>query len=142
LKNLEPYPLDAATLERARAFIASVEWTFAKTRARYNPHHYHGPESRHGGPEFSAFVAFVRQAPIRRWRGGRYHCLTVDERDYFLTHAGAAGWIINTKPSASAGWDPEPPPTRDRREVVWHDFEHGLISERRRDELLRDLEAR
>ena len=66
--------LDPSALERARAFIGSVGWTFAKTRARYNPHHYI-IERVEGGPEFDHLVALIRSTPIRRWRGGRYHCL-------------------------------------------------------------------
>jgi hypothetical protein len=76
---------------------------------------------------------------IRRYRGGRYHCATVDGWDYWLTHSGAGGWIVNRKPTAQAGWDAEPPPTRDPRELIWHDVERELISRERADELLRDL---
>jgi hypothetical protein len=49
---------------------------------------------------------------------------------------------VNRKPTERAGWDPEPSPTRDRREVVWHDFERGLVDEERRDALLRQLAER
>jgi hypothetical protein len=80
-----PYSLD-----RARAFIASVEWVFAKTMAHHNPHEY-VVERVAGGEEFSAFVDFVRSGPIRRYK--RCFCQTVDEHDFFLTHAGADGWI-------------------------------------------------
>ncbi len=80
------------------AIHPSVEWRFAKTMAHYNPHWY-VVERDHRGEAFDAFVAFVRSGPIRRYRGGRYHCVTVDELDYFLTHAGSDGWIVNRKPS-------------------------------------------
>lgn len=125
------------TIEQARAYVSSVRWTFARTRARTNPHHYI-IERVEGGPEFSAFVELIRAAPIRRWRGGRYHCLTIDQRDYWITNAGSAGLIVNRKPSDRAGWDEEPPPTRDRRELIEHDVEHGLLGRERADELLRD----
>jgi hypothetical protein len=128
-------------LDQARAFIASRSWVFARTMAHYNPHEYL-VAARHGGPDFDAFVELVRQAPIRRWRGGRYHCLTVDEHDYWLTHAGAAGWIVNRKPSERAGWDPEPAPTRDPRELIEHDVEREILSRERADERLRALEER
>jgi hypothetical protein len=96
-----------------RRFIVSVEWRFAKTMAHYNPHWYVVEHSA-GGPEFTDFVAFVRSGPIRRYRGGRYHCVTVDDWDYWLTHAGADGWIVNrsaarrragttSRPSATSG---------------------------------------
>jgi hypothetical protein len=130
-----------ASLKEAREFVASANWVFAKTMAAYNPHHYI-VERDEGGPALSAFVALVRSAPIRRYRGGRYHSLELDGFTYFLTHAGAAGWIVNRKPTERAGWDPEPSPTRDRREVVWHDFERGLVDEERRDALLRQLAER
>ena len=129
-----PYSLD-----RARAFICSVEWVFAKTMAHYNPHEY-VVERVAGGEEFSAFVAFVRSGPIRRYKRGRYFCQTVDEHDYFLTHAGADGWIVNRKPSDRAGWDDHPPPTRDRSEIIEHDVERWLISREQADELLRRLD--
>jgi hypothetical protein len=51
----------------ARPFIALVEWRFAKTMAHYNPH-WHVVERHNAGPEFTAFVASVRSAPIRRYR--------------------------------------------------------------------------
>jgi hypothetical protein len=121
-----------------RPFIASVEWVFARTMAHCNPHWY-VVERDHRGEAFSAFVTFVRSGSIRRDKGRRYFCVTVDEWDYFLTHAGAAGWIVNRKPSAEAGWDPEPPPTRDARELIWHDVERELITEARAEELLREL---
>ena len=69
------------SLDEARAFIASVTWVFAKTRAEFNPHEY-VVERTEGGQPFTAFVELIRLTPIRRWRGGRYHCLTVDEHDY------------------------------------------------------------
>ena len=122
-----------------RGFIASVEWRFAKTMAHYNPHWY-VVERDAGGPEFTDFVAFVRSGPIRRYRGGRYHCVTVDGWDYWLTHAGADGWIVNRKRSAEAGWD-DVPSTRDKRELILHDLERELISKERADELLRELES-
>jgi hypothetical protein len=85
-----------------RGFIATVEWRFAKTMAHYNPHWY-VVERDAGGPQFTDFVAFVRSGPIRKYRGGRYHCVSVDGWDYWLTHAGTDGWIINRKRSAEAG---------------------------------------
>ena len=122
-----------------RGFIASVEWRFAKTMAHYNPHWY-VVERDARGPEFTDFVAFVRSGPIRRYGGGRYHCVTVGGWDYWLTHAGADGWIINRKRSTEAGWD-DVPPTRDKRELIVHDLERELISKERADELLRELES-
>jgi hypothetical protein len=106
--------------------------------AHFYPHEY-VVERVEGGPLFDAFVAFVRRGPIRRYRGGRYFCATVDGYDYWLTHGGDGGWIINRKRSAEADWDPTPPPTRDPRELIWHDVERGLISEAHAEELLRDL---
>jgi phosphoglycolate phosphatase-like HAD superfamily hydrolase len=76
---------------------------------------------------------------FRRYRGGRYHCVTVDEFDYFLTHAGDAGWIVNRKRSAVAGWDDEPAPSHDPREVIWHDVERELISREQAEAKLREL---
>jgi hypothetical protein len=137
----EAAEIATTSLDEARAFIASVTWVFAKTRAEFNPHEY-AVERTEGGPPFAAFVELVRSTPIRRWRGGRYHCLTVDDHDYWLTHGGAAGWIVNRKPTDRAGWDPEPAPSRDPSEIVWHDFERDLIDEERRDMLLRELENR
>jgi hypothetical protein len=95
-------------------------------------------ERDNAGPDFTAFVAFVRSGPIRRYRGGRYHCVEVDQWAYWLTHAGTGGWIVNRKRSAEAGWD-DVPPTRDRHELIWHDVERELISRERAEELLREL---
>jgi hypothetical protein len=120
-----------------RPFIASVEWVFAKTMAHYNPHEYI-VERNHRGEAFDAFVAFVRSGPIRRYRGGRYHCVEIDEWAYWLTHAVSDGWIVNRKRSTEAGWD-DVPPTRDRRELIWHDVERELINRERAEELLREL---
>jgi hypothetical protein len=125
------------SLDDARRFIASVEWRFAKTMAHYNPHWY-VVERDNAGPEFTAFVAFVRSGPIRRYRGGRYHCVEIDQWAYWLTHAGSDGWIVNRKRSTEAGWD-DVPPTRDRRELIWHDVERELINRERAEELLREL---
>jgi hypothetical protein len=122
-----------------RPFIDSVEWRFAKTMAHYNPHWY-VVERDHRGKAFDDFVAFVRSGPIRRYKGGRYHCVSVDEWDYFLTHAGGDGWIVNRKPSASAGWDASPPPTRDPRELIRHDREREPVTEARAEELLSELQ--
>jgi hypothetical protein len=121
-----------------RRFIDSVEWRFAKTMAHYNPRWY-VVERNAGGPEFTDFVAFIRAGPIHRYRGGRYHCVTVDDWDYWLTHAGADGWIVNRKRSAEASWD-DVPSTRDKRELILHDLEREIISKKRADELLRELE--
>ena len=88
-----------------RPFIGSVEWVFAKTMAHYNPHWY-VVERKFGGPDFTAFVDFIRSGPIRRYYGGRYHCVSVDGFDYWLTHAGPDGWIVNRKRTEDAGWDP------------------------------------
>ena len=123
-----------------RSFIASVEWVFARTMAHYNPHEYI-VQKNHRGEAFDAFVAFVRSGPIRRYRGGRYHCVTVDEFDYFLTYARDAGWLVNRKASERAGWDPEPPPTRDPRELIWHDAERELIDRNEAEALVRALDA-
>ena len=90
-------------------------------------------------PLFDAFVAFVRTGPIRRYWGGRYFCVTIDEYDYWLTHGGDAGWIVNRKRTDEAGWDAEPPPTRDARELIWHDVERELISRERAEELVSGL---
>lgn len=87
-------PGDRLATDDARRFIDRVDWVFAKTMAHYDPHEY-VVERVEGGPDFTVFVELVRSTPIRRYRGGRYHCLTVDEHDYWLTHAGAAGWLIN-----------------------------------------------
>ena len=64
----------------------------------------------------------------------------VDEWDYFLTHAGEDGWIVNRKPSESAGWDPSPDsrPVYSR-ELIHHDRERGLLSDERAEELLSEL---
>jgi hypothetical protein len=106
--------------------------------AHYNPHWY-VVERVEGGPSFTSFVALVRSGPIRRYRAGRYHCVTVDEHDYWLTHAGSDGWIINRKPSAEAGRDEEPAPTYDRAEVLWHDVERELTGREQAEEILREL---
>jgi hypothetical protein len=87
-------------------FIRSVGWRFAKTMAHYNPHWY-VVERDHRGAGFDAFVAFVRSGPIRRYKAGRYHCVTVDEWDYFLTHAGEdAGSSIANRATPRAGTHP------------------------------------
>jgi hypothetical protein len=123
-----------------RPFIASVPWVFARTMAHYNPHEYI-VESRHRGEAFDAFVAFVRTGAIRRYRGGRYHCVTVEGFDYFLTYVPDAGWLVNRKRTEVAGWDPEPPPTSDSRERIWHDAERGLIDRHEAEALIRALDA-
>ena len=74
----------------ARSFIGSVEWVFAKRMAHYNPHEYI-VQRNYRGEAFDAFLAFVRSGPIRRYRGGRYHCATFDGFDYFLTYAPRRG---------------------------------------------------
>ena len=71
-----------------RTLIDSVEWRFAKTMAHYNPHWY-VVERENRGKAFEDFVVFVRSGPIRRYRGGRYHCVTVDGWDYVWTLGGA-----------------------------------------------------
>jgi hypothetical protein len=122
-----------------RPFIASVEWVFAKTMAHYNPHEYI-VERNHRGEAFDAFVAFVRSGPIRRYRGGRYFCLTVEGFDYFLTYAPDAGWLVNRKRTDVAGWDTEPAPTRDPRDLILHDLERQIISREQADVLIRELD--
>ena len=124
--------------DEQRQFIAEAKWVFAKTMAHYNPHEY-VVERVEGGQLFDEFVAFVRTGPIRRYWGGRYFCVTIDEYDYWLTHGGDAGWIVNRKRTAEAGWDAEPPPTRDQRELIWHDVERELISRERAEELVSGL---
>jgi hypothetical protein len=86
----------------SQRFVDSAEWRFAKTMAHYNPHWY-VVERDAGGKAFSAFVDFVRTGPVSRYRGGRDVCVTVGEWDYWLTHAGRDGWIINRKRTAEAG---------------------------------------
>ena len=108
------------------AFIARAKWVFAKTMAHYNPHWY-VVEAKEAGADFDAFVALIRTTPIRRYRGGRYHCLTVDEFDYWLTHAGGGGWIINRKKTVDANWD-DVPPSYDRADKIRHDLEREIIT--------------
>ena len=86
-----------------RAFIARVEWTFAKTMPD-NPHWYI-VERKIGGPTFDAFVALIQKGSVRRYRGHDYRSLTVDDYDYWLMASSDSGWIINRKPSTDAGWD-------------------------------------
>jgi hypothetical protein len=62
-------------MDDLREFIATARWLFAKTMAAYNPHWY-VVEREEAGPLFDRFVAFVRSGPIRRYRCGRYHCVT------------------------------------------------------------------
>jgi hypothetical protein len=120
-------------------FIASFEWVFAKTMAHYNPHEYI-VQRDYRGEAFDAFVAFVRSGPIRRYKGGgRYFFVTVEGFDYFLTYAPDAGWLVNRKRTEAAGWDPEPPPTRDPRELILHDLEREVITRERADVLIREL---
>lgn len=64
---------------------------------------------------------------------------TADTSNVLNADAGADGWIVNRKRSAEAGWD-DVPPTRDPRELIWHDVERELIGRERAEELLRDLE--
>lgn len=91
-----------------REFIASVEWRFAKTMAHYNPHWY-VVQRDVGGPLFDAFVAYIQASPkVRRYAGRQYHYVEVAQQTYWLTWGGGARWIINRKPTAEAGWDPEP----------------------------------
>jgi hypothetical protein len=86
--------------ERAREFIADVNWTFAKTMVALHPSRVHR-RARRGRGRFSAFVTLVRSGPIRRYRGGRYHCVT-DEFDYFLAHASDAGWLCRYRTVCTA----------------------------------------
>ena len=96
--------------DEQRQFIAAAKWVFAKTMAHYNPHEY-VVERVEGGPLFDAFVAFVRTGPIRRFRGGRYFCVTVDEYDYWLTHGGGeAGSSTASAPPTQAGTPSHRPP--------------------------------
>jgi hypothetical protein len=71
--------------------------------AAYNPHWYVA-EREEAGPLFDRFVAFVRSGPIRRCRGGRYHCVTVDEWDYWLTHAGGRSAFGVTSLGNKSSW--------------------------------------
>jgi hypothetical protein len=88
-----------------RPFIAGAEWTFASTMPD-NPHHY-VVERDYGGPAFDDFVALIQAGSVRRYRGHDYRAVTVDDFDYWLMRSNDAGWIINRKPSAEAGWDEE-----------------------------------
>jgi hypothetical protein len=63
-------------------------------------------------------VDFVRTGPVRRYRGGRYLSVTVDEWAYWLTHAGPDGWIINRKRTIEAGWHTAPPSSYDPAELI------------------------
>jgi hypothetical protein len=125
------------SLDDARRFIVAVEWRFAKTMAHYNPHWY-VVERDNAEPEFTAFVAFVRSGPIRRYRGGRYHCVEVDQWAYWLTHAGSGGGssTANEVPRRAGN---DVATSRDRRELIWHDVERELMSRERAEELLREL---
>jgi hypothetical protein len=107
-------------------FIRSVEWRFAKTMAHYNPHWY-VVERDHRGAAFDAFVAFVRSGPIRRYKGGRYHCATVDEWDYFLTRARTAGSSIANRATPRAGTHPRLRRGRARRSSRGHEAHLTLM---------------
>ena len=89
-----------------RPFIGRVHWVFAKTMAHYNPHEY-VVESVEGGPQFDSFVALINRGRVRRYKGYPYRHITVEGYDYWLTWADNCGTIINRKPTAAAGWDPE-----------------------------------
>ena len=124
--------------EASQRFVNSADWRFAKTMAHYNPHWY-VVERDAGGEAFSAFVEFVRTGPVRRYRGGRYLCVTVGEWDYWLTHAGPDGWIINRKRTCEAGWDSFPPPSYNSAELIWHDVERELLTREQAEKLLTEL---
>ena len=87
-----------------RQWIKKQEFVFAKTMPE-NPHHYI-VEKKHGGPEFSEFVEFVKQrGKVGRFRGYPYRYVEIDLFTYWLTFGRDAGWIINRKPTLEAGWD-------------------------------------
>jgi hypothetical protein len=80
-------PVPAPDLDRARAFVARAEWTFARTMAD-TPHEYAVREKwfADGGSheEFSWLVEHIYTAGWNgRWRYRRGKYLTVDEHQYW-----------------------------------------------------------
>ena len=75
--------------------------------AHYNPHWY-VVQRENGGPLWDEFISFLEETGrVRTYKGYPYKHVTVDDFDYWTTWADNAGTIINRKPTAEAGWDPE-----------------------------------
>ena len=113
-----PYDLDQ--------WIKEAPFRFAKTMPE-NPHWYiteRECRTTGFGAELRAFVDHVHaHGGTRFFKGYPYRTITLDEHDYWLTHAGAAGWIVRragmTRPAGrQAPKDTDPSgrvPTRTRR---------------------------
>ena len=119
-----------------RAWIKAAPFRFAVTMPE-NPHHYI-VQRESGGPEFEAFVRAVKELGSRRRYGGhRYWTIAVDDMTYWLTFGGGAGYIINRKPTAEAGWDDVAPERRAALADLARGISMGLVDD---EEAARQLE--
>ena len=90
-------------ITQARAYVASKEWTFAKTMPE-NPHHYVVFPFGEEGAERDGYLALqeliTKHGWKRRWHGRRWQTYRLDDHDYWHMQP-----VINRKPSAEAGWE-------------------------------------
>ena len=84
--------------------LASSPWTFAKTAAETNPHHYSARKGWADGAVFDDVVRFIRRCGFRQ-QYGAYTELALEVNEYFYWTGGLpvsdTGWI-NRKPLLTA----------------------------------------
>lgn len=88
-----------ADLEFVRDLIARSRWVFAKTRAKFNPHHYM-LRKECDDAEFVRFVKLIRAHGVeRRFGASTYVELDVDDHYYWTMGAPVRETIlVNRKP--------------------------------------------
>ena len=102
-------PAPAALVSAARSYIASAEWSFAKTMPD-NPHWYavrQRAQAARIGEGHEALYRLCRDFHVDRWWHGRtYRTVDLDGFAYWIMEDGT---VINRKPFEEAGWTDSPP---------------------------------
>jgi hypothetical protein len=97
----------ADLVARARAYIATGEWCFARTMPD-NPHWYvirqHAwARGREVGQGHEALFVLIREHHyVRLWHRHPFRSIDLDGFSYWIMEDGT---VINRKPVESAGWD-------------------------------------
>lgn len=72
------------TLTEVAEILRAATWTFAKTRAAYNPHYYTVRESWEDGDLFTQLVHYIQHhGEVEYFATRLYLCVNVDGRKYW-----------------------------------------------------------
>lgn len=107
----------ADLVNQAREFIATATWVWAKTYAKFAPHHYTLRRAAREKAGYDCLRLLIREYNYpRTWRGREFRGITLDGLHLWImpddpdTENGGSV-LVNAKPAAADDWPKEQPPT-------------------------------